>query len=250
MPKLSDNQVVVVLFVLMIEAMTRPQVRVVATMVTLLVAGFVFMGYRSNRRRQQMERLRKLEEIKVEKASKRTRSVVFAKENILARTEIRKDWMEVKEVEERDLPRQEYCFALDECLSAFTIETIYKGEPIIKNRIVHDSEKNLPKYLDKFIGTDSFDKAKKARRRAVALKVFPFDIKGARLLNWKSYEVFSLFAGKRTPLVDAVSVRWAGKEDKGTEKEYVTFDASLADCEKLLLANDIGGLAFKRVMKQ
>ncbi len=114
--------------------MTGQQRKVVGVMVTLIVAGFVFMGIRSNRRKQQQEKLRKLEAIKVETAKRRTKSVVFAKENIKKRTEIKKDWLEVKEVEERDLPKQEFAKALDEVVGKIALVDIFMGEPVINER--------------------------------------------------------------------------------------------------------------------
>ncbi len=228
--------------------MTNQQRRVVGVMVTLIVTGFVFMGIRSNRRKLQQEKLRQLEQIKVESAKRRTKSVVFALVKIKARTEIKKEWIDVKVVEERDLPKQEFCRALDEVVGTFAVKNIYQGDPITYERIVRVSQKNLLKYPDKFIGGNVYDdEQKKARSRAIVIKVFPYDINGARLLCWKFYEVFSLLKGKRTPLVASVRVLWAGKEGKESKSDYVTLEANLSECEKLLLANKKGKLLFKRV---
>ena len=208
------------------------------------------MGLRANRRRLRQDRLRMLEQIKVEEARRRTKSVVFALENIRGRTEIKKEWLEVKEVEERDLPRQEYFKALDEVVGAFSLVDIYQGEPVIENRMARKSDSDLWKRPDCLIGSGTFDESKEARLRAIVIKAFPYDVNGARLVSFRHYEVFSLYKDKRKLLVDAVQVIWPGNLKKDAKECFVTLEATLSDCEKLLLANSKGSLSFKKVRRQ
>ena len=230
--------------------MKKSQRHLAGFVVCYIVAMFVYWGIRSNRRRIQEERLRKLEQIKVAMAKRRTKSVVFARENIRGRTEIKKRWLEVKEVEERDLPKQPYCRSLDEAVGAYSLVDIYHGEPVIEYRISRTADSNRWKLPDCLIGHGTYLEDEKARLRAIVIKVFPYDVNGARLLPFKHYDVCSLYNGKRAPLVEAVRVIWAGNKSKESKECFVTLEADLANCEKLLLTNIKGSLTFKRVRKQ
>jgi len=114
--------------------MTGQQRKVLAIMIALVVAGFVYMGVRSNRRKFEEAQKKKVEDIQLAQAKRRTKPVVFAKENILKRTEIKKDWLEVKQVEERDLPKLDYAESLDNVVGKIALVTIYMGEPVLNAR--------------------------------------------------------------------------------------------------------------------
>ena len=162
--------------------MTGQQRKVVGVMVTLIVAGFVFMGIRSNRRKQQQDKLRKLEEIKVEKAKRRTKTVVFAKENIKKRTEIKVDWLEVKEVEERDLPKQEYAEATDQVVGKIALVDIYMGEPVIQHRFTDKDQVTALSFI--------IDKG----MRAVSVNINTVDACGGFLKQGDKVDILATFS--------------------------------------------------------
>ena len=162
--------------------MTGQQRKVVGVMVTLIVAGFVFMGIRSNRRKLQQDKLRKREEIKDEKTKRRTKSVVFAKENIKKRTEIKKEWLEVKEVEERDLPKQEYAKAMDEVVGKIALVDIYMGEPVIQQRYTDKDQVTALSFI--------IDKG----MRAVSVNINTVDACGGFLKQGDKVDILATFS--------------------------------------------------------
>ena len=226
---------------------TSTQRKVIGTAVSLIVAFFVFAGIRNNRRKQQQEKLRKLEEIKVERAKRRTKSVVFAKENIKARCEIKKEWLEVKEVEERDLPKQEYYVSLDAVVWKMPLCDIYMGEPIIEKRII---ERDAAKAPDLFIGDSTEPYIEASKMRAIVIKVFPYDVNGAILKGFQNYSIHTVFESNEMELIKKVRVLNVEKEDDGATNGYVTFEATLAECEKLIFASTKGKLIFKRLVNK
>ncbi len=218
--------------------------RVFGIVFTLYVCILIFSGIRANRRKQQQEKLRMLEQIKVESAKRRTKSVVFAKENIRARSVIRKHQIEVKEVEERDLPKQEFAMALDEVICKIATVDIYMGEPLIYERYVRSS---IPETLDSSIGLEAKNKLGTTENRAIYLKVSPYDQQGALLKGFKYYEIHCDIGGTKTQLLDKARVLWV---ERGTKANYasrfVALETSLKNCEKLLLAHSKHELIFKR----
>ena len=164
--------------------MTAQQRKVVGIMVVLVVAGFVYLAVQANRRKKEQKRLREMEKIKVQKAKRRTKPVVFAKENVKKRSKIRAEWLEVKEVEERDLPKKDYAEALDEVVGKIALVDMYMGEPIIKARYTDEDQVTALSFIIK------------EGMRAVSVKIQTIDACGGFLKQGDKVDILATFSLK------------------------------------------------------
>ena len=93
-------------------------------------------------------------------APKDSEKVVFTRENIKMHSSIKKEWLEIKDVEKRFLPSQPYFKSLKEVIGKYATEDSYMNEPLLKRRV---ADKNDIPYLSLHL--------KSEKNRIVTIKI-------------------------------------------------------------------------------